>query len=251
MRKVYYLPYNDKKRVVWFMNFITVFPSVAVNLGFSLAEVEALKNDYIVCKYMNEILELFKNEMQERTKYKDLLYNGKAGIPMGNLPSMPSLPTTPIPVASGVFKRLNKIVQRIKNHTNYNEAIGKNLGIIGAEKVIDLNTIKPKVRLKASTPDSISLRFFKNRMDGVVIYGGTPIRYIVEAGKNAPSNSETEIEMNWIEIIKLNHSPFIDTRANSSNKPETRYYKIRYFKKDVLVGQDSDIISVISTIPKD
>jgi hypothetical protein len=54
--------------------------------------------------------------------------------------------------------------------------------------------------------------------------------------------------MIWVELAKINHSPFVDTRKNQSAIFETRYYKMRYFKKDVLVGQESDIIRVVSPI---
>jgi hypothetical protein len=250
MRKAYYLPYNDNEKVVWLMNFSTVFATIAETFDFTKEEVASVKNDYIVCKYMNEICNLFKSEFQERTRYRDLLFMGDIGSSFGSFPSLPEMPVVPAPVAAGVFKRTSKLVQRIKSHPKYNVSIGRNLGIIGAEKVIDLDAIKPKIKVKAVTAESISISFIKNRMDGVVVYAGTPMRISALTGNTLAPDTETEIKMNWVEIAKNNISPFIDKRPNSSNKPETRYYKMRYFRKDILVGQDSDIIDVISIINK-
>jgi hypothetical protein len=250
MRKAYYLPYTDNAKVAWFMNFSSAFATIAETFDFTKEEVESVKNDFIVCKYMNETCSLFKSELQERTRYKDLLFMGEIGTSLGSFPSLPEMPVAPSPVAAGVFKRTGKLVQRIKSHPKYNVSIGRNLGIIGAEKVIDLDAIKPEIKIKAVTADSISISFIKNRMDGVVVYAGTPMRMPAVAGNILIPDTETEVKMNWVEIAKNNLSPFIDKRPNSSTKPETRYYKMRYFRKDVLVGEDSDIIYVVSIINK-
>jgi hypothetical protein len=248
MKKAYYLPRADREEAVWLNNFDIVFEPIAPSFGFTPAEITAVHNDCLVVNYVNSTLVLFKSELQERTRYKDLLYDGDAGVNLGDLPTVPTLPVAPAPVPAGVFKRIAKIVQRIKTHPNYNEAIGKNLGIIGHEKTIDLNTIKPVVTVKSITSDSITLDFIKGNMEGVAVFAGTPVYTVPEGGTTPVAGSESEAEMNWAEIARVAHSPFIDTRSNSNNKPETRYYKMRYLKKDVLVGQDSDIIRLISTI---
>lgn len=245
--KLNYLPHADKDKVAWLMNFNTIFAGTAPLLGFTAAEIAAVNTDYLAAQYIINTLEIFKNEMHERTKYKELLFDGEIGTELGEMPTLPTLPTAPDAVPAGIFRRIGKIVQRIKNHPKYNDAIGKNLGIIGAERIVDLNIIKPTVSVKAVTADSISLDFVKGAMEGVVVYAGTPIPIVIETGSTPTPEKNNEAEMNWEEIARINHAPFIDTRSNTTNKPETRYYKMRYIKKDNLVGQESDIIRVIST----
>jgi|GEM_PF-429795 len=245
MKKSFYLPNGDREKVAWYKNFKTIFASIAASLGFTPEEVTAIINDYIALEYIIGVLDIFKGEMQERTRYKDLLFDGDATQNLGSFPTIPDLPVAPTAVSAGVFKRVAKTVQRIKTHPNYNEAMGKNLGIIGSEKTIDLDTIKPSVSVKSITSESISLDFVKGSMESVAIFAGTPYHIPAEAGSTP--EVDTEAELDWVEIARVNHSPFIDTRYNSTNKPETRYYKMRYVKKDALVGQESDIIRVIST----
>ena len=247
MTKSNYLPHADKEKVAWLMNFNIIFSGVATLFGFTAAEIAAVNADYLAAQYIINTLDIFKNELHERSMYKDLLFDGEIGMELGEMPTLPTLPVAPDAVPASIFKRIGKIVQRIKNHPKYNEAIGKNLGIIGTEKVVDLNTVKPAVSVKAITVDSISLDFVKGTMEGVVVYAGTPLHIVVEAGSSPAPENDTEAEMSWEEIARINHSPFIDTRSNTTNKPETRYYKMRYIKKDSLVGQESDIIRVIST----
>ena len=116
--------------------------------------------------------------------------------------------------------------------------------------MIDLNTLKPIVSVKAITSKSITLEFLKAGLEGVIIYAGTPFHVPAQEGGTTPSGETTEAEVDWVELARMNHSPFIDTRENSSNKPETRYYKFQYLKKDKAVGMESDIIRIVSPIFK-
>jgi hypothetical protein len=250
MSNTSYLPHADKEKLSWLMNFNTVFAGIAVILGFTAAEIAAINADYMAARYIIDTLEILKGEMLERTRYKDLLFHGEPGVPMGEMPVIADMPVAPSPVLAGIFKRVAKVVQRIKNHPNYNEAMGRNLGIIGAEKVVDLNTVKPLISVKAIADDSITLDFVKGSLDGVYVYAGTPVHIVPEGETTPEGGNSMEAEMSWEEIAKINHGPFVDRRRNQSGNFETRYYKMRYFKKDTLVGFDSDIIRVISPISK-
>ncbi len=246
MSKSNYLPHGDKEKVTWLMTFNSAFAVVATVLGFTAAEIAAVNSDYLAAQYIYNMLETFKSELHERAMYKDLLFDGDAGVELGEIPVGPVFPAAPEPVKAGIYKRIAKVVQRIKNHPKYNDAIGKNLGIIGAEKVIDLNMAKPTISVKAVTPDSIIINFLKGTMEGVVVYSGSVLYMVPEEGATEVPGTVTEAEMVWEEVARLNHSPFIDTRINSSNKPEIRYYKMRYILNDELVGQESVIVNVVS-----
>jgi hypothetical protein len=250
MSKSKYMPRPYKDRVVWFMNFNAVFATVATTLGFTAAEIAAVNADYLAAKYIMDMLEMFKAEMLERTSFKDILFDGDPGVVLTEMPVGPVLPVAPEVVQPGIFSRVSKVVQRIKNHPGYNNSIGRNLGIIGPEKNVDLLTIKPVIGLKAVTSNSVIIDFNKGEMEGVVVFSGSPVVVAPEENTNQTPGNESEAEINWTEIARVIHAPFVDNRVNTLNKPETRYYKMQYLKHDKVVGQESDIIRVISTVGK-
>ncbi|MFH0894805.1 MAG: hypothetical protein V2A54_10260 [Bacteroidota bacterium] len=243
MTKGFYMPKGDKEKELWLMNFATQFSAVATNLGFTAADVTSVNNDYAAYKFMVDIVEIFKTETQERTRYKDLLADGTIGSPLGNIPTLPTLPAAPVTVGAGVFKRIAMIVQRIKNHPNYNEATGRNLGIIGAEKVVNLDAVKPKINRTIVESDQIVIEWTKGLMDGVVVFSAN-LKQLESTETPTDLDSVTE----WVEIGRVTHSPFVDLRLNKEKKPETRLYKLRYFKNDVQVGKESDIIRVLAEV---
>lgn len=252
MKKAHYLPKGDRPRDGWFTNFNKKFTDEGAKFGFTPEEIADVNKDCLAFKYAIDDIELFKTELHERTSYKDVLADGELGTPLGSYPAVPSVAVAPAAVPAGIFKRIAKIVQRIKNHPSYNESVGQNFGIIGAEKVLDLDTVKTSITVKNITPEKISLEFVKGDMEGVAVFAGTPVLQANENGGTTPTATETDTEagMNWVEIARVSHSPFVDTRLNVANKPEIRYYKMRYIKKDTFVGQMSDIVQVVAEIYK-
>jgi hypothetical protein len=245
MRKKPYLPKGDNEKRAWLINFSTQLAVHGSGLGITDTEITATRADARAVNYILDILDLFKKETQERTSYKDLLFEGKIGTPLGDMPGLPVITETPAAVPAGVFKRIAKIVQRIKNHPDYNEAIGKNLGIIGAEREIDYENLKVKITLRRNDSLGVVIDFVKGQIDGVVIYGGT---FVGPVSAGSPATSNESSLMIWKEIGRATTSPYIDTRQNATNQPENRAYKMRYLIKDMAVGKDSDIISVIAMI---
>ena len=244
MSKGFYMPKGDKEREGWLSNFATEFESVALTLGFTTTEIDEVKNFAAAYTYVLKIMNIYKSEDHEWTKYKDLLADGAIGSHLGAFPVMPLMPVAPTVAPAGIFKSVARIVQRIKNHPNYNESIGKTLGIIGPEKTIDYDKAKVTVTLRRSDNDGVALNFVKGDFDGVVVYGGS-----YELKTIPPSDTPTieeEPVMVWTEIGRVATSPFVDTRANLTNKPETRYYRMRYILKEIPTGMFSDTITVTS-----
>jgi hypothetical protein len=156
----------------------------------------------------------------------------------------------PAAVLAGVFRRISKLVQRIKTHEAYNEAMGRTLGIIGAEKVIDFDTVKPSITVRKISNTGITLDFVKGVMDGVVIFVGS-IPAQKTSAESSDTSTDTEGSIIWTELTRVNHSPFMDGCNNiKSNVAETRYYKMQYYKKDEVVGLESDIMRVLAEVTK-
>lgn len=223
----YYLPSADKDRIVWGKNYNSKFPGYAALLGFTAAETTAVQNDIAMFIYSMDILEIFKTEMQERTQYKDTLRDGPIGKPLGAFPSMPALPVAPVAVPAGVFPRIMAIVKRAKAHSNYNEAIGKDLGIIGAEQSSVMDDLKPVLTV-TKTGGNVIVKYKKGKADGLQLY----------------SRRGTETEFTLLAVVTK--TEYKDTRPNLvPSQAETRQYQAWYFKNDESIGQISDDVTFV------
>lgn len=245
MAKEYYLPNSDNDRRTWVNIFDTQLADLGPDLGVTGAEITATHNDALAVNYILDNLELFKNETKERTKYKDALFDGQIGSPLGDLPGLPTLPVAPTAVPAGVFKRIAKIVTRIKNHPNYTESLGRSLGIEGTEQTIDFDNAKVEMTLRKTDSDGIVIEFVKGKFDGVIIYESTSVPAPITDPPADPPEPPTTV---WREIARVTKSPWTDTRPNQTRHPETRSFKMKYMYNDQPVGKDSDTLTVISTI---
>jgi hypothetical protein len=170
-----YLPTGDADRVIWLNNFAVKIATYATNVGVTPAEVTAVNNDKTYYQYIINMVDAYKQYLNNIVAYKNMLKQAVDQQHIGAPPAPPVLGTAPISVIEGVFDRVSKLVQRIKASLNYTEAMGQDLGIIAPESVIDPTTLQPvlKVKLDAGRPhikcskgiaDAIDL--FVDRQDG-------------------------------------------------------------------------------------
>lgn len=128
---------------------------------------------------------------------------------------------------AGIFIRLRRLVQNIKSNSNYNESIGNDLGVIGAE--LDRSTLEMKPVLKiimvAGKPEII---WKKGNADSIDLYvdrnDGKSFDYLTnDAIPNYTDNTQLTEGMNINEWK----------------------YKGIFRVKDEQVGEFSDVISVM------
>jgi hypothetical protein len=121
-------------------------------------------------------------------------------------------------------------VRRIKAHANYTEAIGEELQIEGPEVTVSSPTkSQPDLRTISAIAGEVTIGFRKNGFTGVEI--------------SCRRGSETEFSF----LARDTEEPYVDTRANLTAGPETRYYRAQFLNKDQAVGQFSDLLVV--TVP--
>jgi hypothetical protein len=119
---------------------------------------------------------------------------------------------------------LRNTIKRMKTHSGYTEAIGKDLGIIGSDSELPE---KPGLKAKA-TPNHVKLDFTKLGLDGVNIY------------------ARLKGQTGWAFLARDTQSPYIDNRPLTvANTPETREYMCIGVVADEEVGEESDIVSVV------
>lgn len=84
------------------------------------------------------------------------------------MPAAPALGTPPAAVPPGIFARASALAARLKKHPGYTDALGQDLGLIGAEQTVDLNSLKPVLEISppAGHPN---VGWTKQGMDGLEI----------------------------------------------------------------------------------
>lgn len=143
-----YLPSTDAEKVVWVNNFASKIGGYATTLGITTAEVTSVTSDKNYFQFLVNMLDSYKQTVNNITSYKNLLKHASGGQHLGAIPTPPALGTAPTAVPEGVFDRISKLVQRIKASANYTESIGNDLGIIAPVNSIDVNTMQPDLKLK-------------------------------------------------------------------------------------------------------
>lgn len=153
MKKAPYLPSDDPGKATWLNTFSGKISqpgsggtTAGENLGLTAAEVDQTAADALMFNFCVQNQDSFKNEKEERTDYKNLLRSGAEGVAMDPYPTS-IVVTPPEAVPQGIFKRIPKLVKRIKANANYSTPIGEDWGIIGDEQEFDSTTLKPEIEL--------------------------------------------------------------------------------------------------------
>lgn len=225
-----YLPTTESEQIKWLNNFLAKLTVHASTVGVTAAELAAVKADVEFLTFLqHDLLPLYRAKAQEITAYKDLIKDGPSGSPGGTLPAAPTVPTAPTPVLPGVMPRLSGLVQRIKNAQGYNQAIGSDLGILPpASRTVATDDLKPAFTAVALPGSQIRLDWVKGKLDGVRV------------------ESRRDGEPDWTRLDDDRFSPYTDTRPPlKAGQSEARSYRLRYLKKDELVGSFSDTVTVL------
>lgn len=227
------IPQGNNERVTWSLNFEDKFPPLAADLGFSTAEADGLVNDSQTMRFviLNGQAATAFSKASNEFKYTKLgdSTDGK------NQPPVP--PYNPVEqpatiAGTGILRRLNAALARIKTSPNFNDDTAELLMINQPETDGDDDSgAKPKGEGAAMTNSVVRIDWTKGKFDGVVIEG--------QRGDQTA----------WERLDRDFRSPFEDTRPPlGAGKPEERRYRLIYFIDNQPVGVWSDIIVVI-TLP--
>lgn len=219
-----YLPRKDKDKAVWLTNFANKLPTHSATLAVTAAELSRVQNDALLFAYMISLVETFTTEKEERVNFKNILRDGPVGTPVGDFPEMPTIANPPlVEMVPGIFPRVSQLIARIKKHTAYTTATGTDLGIIGAEQVIDIPAMKPVLKLVLNA-GKVEVQWKKGDASAIrieVIRTGTAFTFLA---------IDTEPD-------------YIDTAALPATSGVWKY-RAMYLISDELVGQWSDVVSI-------
>jgi hypothetical protein len=227
--KKYYLPRDEKGKLLWLKNFAGKINLYATILNVTPAEVTSIQNDLNYFDFVLDMVNKYKQNVNQRVTYKNLLLNGDGSTPpIGGIPANPTFGTAPTAVSAGVIKRAIALAQRIKKQSSYTIAIGEELGIIGDEETIDVNTMKPILTIEkiAQKPN---LKWKKQSMQGIRIY--------VDRTGNGYEFLATDTQPDYLDKAPL---PTAGTSAIWK-------YKAVYILQDEEVGEYSDEVSITVT----
>lgn len=221
MPKAHYIPFDDDGKCTWLNNFATKLPTYSATLAVTAGEQTSVADDNDFWQYVCDARNQLNQYAKDWTAYKNHARNGTA---LGAVPTPPALGAAPTLVAPDIFGRITTLVARIKKHTGYTEAIGQDLGIIGAEQTVDPNSLKPvlKLVLQAGRPNVI---WKKQIADALEIH--------VERG-------------NGFVFLAIDTVPdYLDTAAlPAAGASAVWKYKAIYRLADEQVGQWSDVSSI-------
>jgi hypothetical protein len=226
MKTAYFLPQDEAGKVNLLDNFSSKLPTYNAKYGITAVEVADMKDSNVYYKHWT----FFKSQNQEFLKkitaFKRELGSANLGSPAATPPAPPPVIVAPTAVAPGIFKRVQSLAARIKNHTAYTESDGLDLGIVGAAYSVDVDNAKPLFGIKLVAGGHPELQWLKMGMDGIDIYK--------DNGSGNFEFVERDLYPNFIDNAPL---PAAGTSIIWK-------YKLIYHSHDKQVGLWSDIVSV-------
>ena len=132
--KADYIQQNDDAYNAQMQTFKNVIANYATLLGVTAAQIAAQAADAASYDYVLKCMKIMVNGAAQWTAWKNLERAGGTP-PASGAPVAPVFPTAVAAVAPGIEVRFRALVQLLKANPNYNETIGKALGIEGAQQV--------------------------------------------------------------------------------------------------------------------
>jgi hypothetical protein len=171
MSKQPFLPRTDLGKMDWLKNFAGKLGFYAAKYNISPAQVTDMLNSLPYFIYWMDYRKKYEDYLYKLTEFKNELINGvAAGAQDSVQPAPPMLEPPPMTVSSGIFKRATSIANVIKSQAIYTVADGNDLGIEGAESVMDIHNMKPVLNLHLIAGGHPEIKWTKQRMDGIEIY---------------------------------------------------------------------------------
>lgn len=216
----------------FYTNFGNVLVQHGTTFGIVPADMTSHLNDrdYAVHE-INIRLSQAKTTAAAEVELKDLLLEGDEAAqwpdPLPGSQVLPAFPTAVPPVAPGIFKRLRKLIQTLKNHRNYTPVLGAQLGIIVSGEATAADV--PALTLISAVAPLVTIGWNKDVWDGVKVKGRIP------GGA-------------WVDLGTDMFSPWVDTRPLAvPGQAELREYAMCYLDGDTPLAAQSDVLVVTVT----
>ena len=220
-----YFPGSEPAQVPWCTNFRLKISTHGPTCGLTAGEVTDIIGDVDYYIFLLNVWHpALQEDVKEGTRYKKIIADGSgATVP---LPAGTTF-TPPTVRPPGVLNRLFNLVAKIKLAGGYTEAIGLDLGVIGAEDTAahEFPEFTSKTE-QGTTGQRVRLLFKKFGHLGVTI----------ESRRGTGP---------WEFLAIDTESPQLDERPLMvAGQPETREYRMRWYDKDGPNGDWSPVQKV-------
>ena len=129
---------------------------------------------------------------------------------------------------AAIKAHIRKFAKRVQGHRNYTEALGIQLGIVGAEDSTDMTVAQPVLVANPLPHGAVEIAFNKSKADGVNLY------------------SQRDGDSGIVFLARDTSSPYVDNRPLLvPGKPEVRKYRGIYVVNDAEVGLTSDDVTAV------
>ena len=250
MSKQFYLPGDDKGKSDYLTLFSAKLATYAALLGITPAELASAAADADAFKFAVLSLKAYKDYVEGYTQTKNILRD-KEGTPLAAWPALPPVAMAPALVPAGIFKRNARLVGRIKKNDNYNDQIGKDMGIIGAETPeLDPATLKPVIKVVLVSGGHPELQWNKPQgVDGTHFFvkrGGKATEPTPGTPMPAPGAGATPAGFTF--LATDTEPNYIDTAALPAQGETAIWtYLSIYFRNGENIGQYSAEVKVTVT----
>jgi len=144
MPKSYFLPPGEAGKRKWLKNFSGKMPTYAATVGVTPEEVTQLTADDLFFDFVCNAHVAHTKTTRDWTAFK---HQAAHGDNLGDIPVTPTPGTPPAVVPPDIFGRNTALAVRVKKHPKCTDAIAQDLGIVGAEVVVDPTTYQPILTL--------------------------------------------------------------------------------------------------------
>lgn len=221
-----YLPKREGDLVIWFNDHAAGVQTHGTTVGMSAAEKAQTLTDAATVEHAVEGRQLIDTDREEWTAYKDILLYAPLNTPLPGTPTDANKGTLGLGALAAIIARTRQMVERIKNHPAYTEAIGADLGVIAPAP--------PPPGLESPDLEGEALTGFQVRLTWAML-GHDSVEIQSKRGSE-PGFTMITIDTN---------SPYIDARDPLvANQPEDRQYRAQYRDDDNPNGPWSPIITV-------
>lgn len=223
-----WFPLSLQARAAWFENFSRQFEEVGASLGFNAAKITAVANDNAMMQFLAEADIAVKAYEKAVMEFRQLITEGDIGDTLPQFPADPNL-TAPASVPTGIFERLDRLVDQIENADAYTTEIGALLGILPrGETETPVDELKPELKGRALPNYQPEISFTRGSTGGISIQ--------IQRG-----NSDV-----WTDAGNFFKSPAILTITPTiPNTPEAVRIRARYLEGNTAVGEWSDTVNLV------
>lgn len=221
-----WFPTNLAERVLWYANFAVQFALVADALGLT-AKVAQVNDDNLVMQFIGEAITSLDAYDEGVRQYQKIITEGAPGTPTPEFPDNPTLALPKI-VTTGIFTRLDKLVDQIREADNYTDEIGGLLGIL-PKKTDSISPDDKVLTLKGQTmpAQQIKIEFVRGDSDGIAL------QMRVDGGE-------------WTNAGNFYKSPVVINVPGDASKAHEVELRGRYLEGNTPVGQNSATITLVS-----